>query len=255
MKILLTNDDGIYAPGIIELAHSLEEEHHEVIVVAPEMERSASSHSITVRSPLNIIEKGKNRYAVTGSPADCVILALEVLVRDGCDLVISGINNGPNLGEDVLYSGTVAAAIEAMYFGYPAIAVSMNSRSHEFLATAAQSVCQLLKNNVHQIIRKDEILNINVPSVHFDEIKGYLLTKTGHRIYREIVHIQKDPRGRDIYWIGGDKPEWQDDKGTDIAAVADNYISVTPIAPSFTNYSSFDRLEKFLNRDGLKPLR
>jgi len=252
MKILVTNDDGIYAPGIIELAHVLEENKHEVVVVAPEMERSASSHSITVRSPLSIIEKGRNRYAVSGSPADCVILALEVIVRDGCDLVISGINNGPNLGEDILYSGTVAAAIEAMYFGYPALAVSMNSRTHEHLSTATHSVCQLLKNDVHKTIRNDEILNINVPSVPLDELKGYLLTKTGHRIYREIVHIQRDPRGREIYWIGGDKPEWENEKDTDIAAVADNYISITPISPNFTNYVSFERLEEFLNSTGLK---
>jgi 5'-nucleotidase len=246
MKILVTNDDGIHAPGIIELAHALEESGHEVIVVAPEMERSASSHSITLHTPLRILEKGKNMYAVTGSPADCVILALEVILKDGCDLVVSGINSGPNLGEDLLYSGTVAAAIEAMYFGFPAIAVSLNSRSGEFFPSAAQCVCRLLDHQIQQTIEAEEILNINIPSVPLSEIKGYLLTKTGHRTYREFVHQQKDPRGRNIYWIGGDKPEWQEEEETDIAAVANNYVSITPIRPKFTNRSSFDRLNRWL---------
>ncbi len=246
MKILVTNDDGIHAPGIIELAHALDECGHEVIVVAPEMERSASSHSITLHTPLRIIEKGKNLFAVTGSPADCVILALEVIVKDGCDLVVSGINNGPNLGEDILYSGTVAAAIEAMYFGVPAIAVSMNSRASDFFPTAAQCICHLLKKNIHSIIEKEEILNINIPSVPLQDIRGFLLTKTGHRTYREFVHQQEDPRGRKIYWIGGDKPEWLEEDETDIAAVGNNYVSITPITPQFTNYPSFEKMSKWL---------
>ncbi|MBW6516451.1 MAG: 5'/3'-nucleotidase SurE [Candidatus Cloacimonetes bacterium] len=246
MRILLTNDDGIYAPGIIELAHALEECNHEVIVVAPEMERSASSHSITLHTPLRIIEKSKNRFAITGSPADCVILALEVILDNGCDLVISGINNGPNMGEDILYSGTVAAAIEAMYFGYPAIAVSLNSRSSEFFPTAAQVTCSLLRQNIHQLIQRYEILNINIPSSPLSEVKGYLLTKTGHRRYKEFVHQQEDPRGRKIYWIGGDKPEWLIEEETDIAAVANSYVSITPVSPRFTNYSSFDRIQDWL---------
>ena len=246
MRILVTNDDGIYAPGIIELAHALEESHHEVIVVAPEMEHSASSHSITLHTPLRILDKGKNRYGITGSPADCVILALEVILGDGCDLVISGINNGPNLGEDILYSGTVAAAIEAMYFGYPAIAVSLNSRSSEFFPTAAQCISQLLKSDIHKLINKYEILNINIPAVPLSEVKGCLLTKTGHRRYKEFVHQQEDPRGRKIYWIGGDKPVWQEDADTDSSAVANNYVSITPITPRFTNYPSFERIKEWL---------
>lgn len=252
MRILLTNDDGIYAPGIIELAHALEECNHEVIVAAPEMERSASSHSITLHTPLRIIEKGHNRYAISGSPADCVILAQEVILTDGCDLVISGINNGPNMGEDILYSGTVAAAIEAMYFGYPAIAVSLNSRSSEFFPTAAQCICHLLKHNIHLLITQYEIFNINIPSVPFEEVKGFLLTKTGHRRYKEFVHKQQDPRGRNIYWIGGDKPIWQEEDETDIAAVANGYVSITPVSPRFTNHSSFDRLQDWLDKTDLK---
>lgn len=246
MRILVTNDDGIYAPGIIELAHTLEENDHEVIVVAPEMERSASSHSITLHTPLRILEKGENRFAVTGSPADCVILALEILAENSYDLVISGINNGPNLGEDILYSGTVAAAIEAMYFGYPAIAVSMSTRSTEYFSTAAQCICQLLRHNIHKSIANDEILNINVPSIPIENLKGYLLTKTGSRKYREFVHQQLDPRGRKIYWIGGDRPEWLEEDDTDISAVAKNFVSITPVAPKFTNFSSFERIRNTL---------
>lgn len=248
MKILVTNDDGIHAPGINELALALEENDHEVIVVAPEMERSASSHSITLHTPLRIIEKVKQRYAVSGSPADCVILALEVVLKEGCDLVISGINNGPNLGEDILYSGTVAAAIEAMYFGYPALAVSLNSRGGEYFVTAAQCICQLLNLGIHQLIKKDEIFNINVPYLPLEDLKGYQLTKTGHRIYKEFVHQQQDPRGRNVYWIGGHQAEWLDENETDINAVANGFVSITPIAPKFTNYPSFPEMTQWLEK-------
>jgi 5'-nucleotidase len=248
MRILVTNDDGIDAPGINILTESLIEAGHEVTVVAPDIERSASSHSITLRTPLRILEKKPNRYAVTGSPADCVIVALEVIVKDNCDLVVSGINRGPNLGEDILYSGTVAAAIEAMYFGYPALAVSSTARLGNHYGTAAHYIVQMIRNGIKDRIAKDEIININVPAVHIDEIKGIKLTRTGQRYYKEFIHAQKDPWGKSVYWIGGDKPEWIEEENTDFAAVADNYISLSPIAPKFTQFSSFKGLDNWLEK-------
>ncbi len=246
MKILLTNDDGINAPGLNILADYLEKKKHDILVVAPDVEKSASSHSITLNLPLRIIETKQNRFSVTGSPADCVILALEVIKKNDFDIVISGINSGPNLGEDILYSGTVAAAIEAMYFGLPAIAVSLCSKTIMQYETAAYYIDQLLKKNIKKVIAKGEILNVNVPAVSIEEIRGIKITKTGNRRYKNFVTVQKDPRGREVYWLGGDKPEWMQDEETDIAATKNNFISLTPVSPNFTNYESWPKLNNWI---------
>lgn len=242
MKILLTNDDGIDAFGISTLAKKLQESGHEIIVIAPDKEQSATSHSITLHQPLRIIEKEKNWYAVTGSPADCMILAAKVILKSPIDLVISGINNGQNMAEDVLYSGTVAAALEAMFMGYKAVAVSVASKTDQKYDTAAHFVDKMLNDGLHKLISDNEVLNINIPNTEINEVKGIKITFTGQRRYKDFVTEQTDPRGKKIYWIGGAKPFWVDEEGSDFKAISGNYISITPIAPNFTKRRSFDKI-------------
>ncbi|MBN2460814.1 MAG: 5'/3'-nucleotidase SurE [Candidatus Cloacimonetes bacterium] len=249
MKIMLTNDDGIDAPGINILAEELDKSGHEIIIIAPDKEQSASSHSITLHEPLRIHERGRHRYAVTGSPADCAILASRVILNDSIDLVISGINGGQNMGEDILYSGTVAAALEAMSMGFRAMAVSLASYIDQRFETAAYYLSWMLKMGLHRLIGEREIFNINVPNVEVPEIKGIKTTRTGHRLYKDFVTEQRDPRGRTIYWIGGKKPLWVDEEGTDFKAVSENYISVTPIFPTFTVDTSEAKIKHWINRN------
>jgi 5'-nucleotidase len=178
---------------------------------------------------------------------DSVIVACEVILKEGCDLVVSGINGGPNLGEDVLYSGTVGAAIEAMFFGYPAIAVSLNSRKNEHFNTAAMVITELISGCIIEIIQPETILSINVPAVRYEDLKGYKVTRTGRRRYVDFVVEQKDPRGRSIYWLGGENPKWIKEEGTDIVAITDNYVSITPISPKFTDESSFPVVQGWID--------
>ena len=208
MRILLTNDDGIEAEGINTLSEFLKKDGHEVHIVAPIKEQNATSHSITLHEPLRIFEKGKNRFAVTGSPADCIILAMKVIMKSPVDLVISGINGGQNMGEDILYSGTVAAALEAMFMGIPAISVSLASYINQKFETAAFYMNKMIENGIHRLISENEVFNINVPNVEINEIKGIKIVRTGHRRYYDFVKEQTDPRGSIIYRIGGYLPVW-----------------------------------------------
>ena len=250
MKILLTNDDGIDAPGINILAKFLQDSNHDITIVAPHKEQSATSHSITLHQPMRIYKQDKNRYAVTGTPTDCVILASQIILKDDIDLIISGINNGQNMGEDVLYSGTVAAAIEGMFLGYKAIAVSLTSFIDQKYETAAYFIDKFLKNDIHKIIDNNEILNINVPNADINEIKGVKITHLTHRKYVDFVAEQTDPRGEKIYWIGGNKPLWDTKEGSDANAVFDNYISITPLKPKFTNSKSMQKLQSWVKDIG-----
>lgn len=246
MRILLTNDDGIDAPGINILADELIKSEHEVLIVAPDRQQSATSHSITLHEPLRIFERGKNKYATTGTPTDCVTLASQILIKKPIDLVISGINSGQNMGEDVLYSGTVAAALEGMFLGMRSIAISITTFHNQKFITAAQYLCKMIEDGIVEKIGKDEILNINVPSVEFDEIKGIKITELDHRHYDDFVAEQKDPRGGKIYWIGGDVPFWTFKKNSDAKAISENYISITPISPQFTKFDSIDKYKNWL---------
>ncbi len=255
MKILLTNDDGIDAPGINILAAELTKNGHEIIIIAPDKEQSASSHSITLHKPLRIQERSKNRFAVTGSPADCIILASRVIITEPVNLVISGINSGQNMGEDILYSGTVAAALEAMFMGYRAIAISLAAHTDQKFGTAAYYLNWMLKKGLYELIGKNEILNINIPNVEVPEIKGIRITKTGHRRYKDFVSEQKDPRGRIIYWIGGKKPLWVNEKDSDFKTISEDYISITPIYPSFTVQRSFSKLKSWIEDNKQKDLK
>ena len=248
MRILLTNDDGFDAPGINVLADELEKNGYEIIIAAPDTEQSATSHAITLNKPIRIIERGKDRYAISGTPADCISLAFQVLVKKPVDLVISGINAGQNMGEDLLYSGTVAAALEAMFLGYRSIAVSLTSYTDQRFKTAAHYMKKLLQNNVYELIVGHEILNINIPNVEIPEVTGIKITKLGHRHYQDFVKERIDAEGRKTYFIGGDIPHWSYEKDTDAAAVLDKYISITPVFPDFTKRDSFDKLITWKNK-------
>jgi 5'-nucleotidase len=246
MKILLTNDDGIEAPGINALEKVLKENGHEIIVVAPIKEQSATSHSLTLHDPLRIVDRGENRYAVTGSPADCVIVASRIILKEAPDLVVSGINAGQNMAEDVLYSGTVAAAMEAMFMGYKSIAISLAAYKDQKFETAAHYLNELLKDGIHELIDDYEVFNVNIPNVEIGEVKGIKIVPTGNRRYQDFVKEQTDPRGRKIYWIGGGNPIWCREGESDYKAVEENYISITPIAPRFTKEESFGKLKKWV---------
>lgn len=249
LKILLTNDDGFDAPGIKILQKQLEKDGHETILVAPHIERSANSHMITLHEPLRIIKKSENEYAVSGTPADCMIIASEHIVNnEKIDVVISGINGGQNLGEDVLYSGTVAAALEACFLGYKSIALSLTAYENQNFGTAAKYISESLNNNILDLIEDREILNINVPNLETSEIKGVKVTQIGHRKYLDFLHKSEDQRGRDIFWIGGNKTVWDDDPTCDAYAVQNDYISITPVKFDFTNRKAFDKIENWLKK-------
>lgn len=242
MRLLLTNDDGVHAPGIQTLAKVLADAGHDVVIVAPDQERSGTSHSITLRKPLVAEKIASNTYAVSGTPADCMIIASQVIVKDGVDLVISGINAGQNMGEDVLYSGTVAAALEAMFMGFRAISVSINGAPPHNYHTAALFIDHMLKHEFHLLLCEHEIININVPNIPADQVKGFRITKTGHRKYENFVRIESIEDDRITYRVGGDKPIWNIERGTDAEAVQENFISLTPIGFNFTKGDSFPKI-------------
>jgi 5'-nucleotidase len=248
MKILVTNDDGYDAPGITVLAEELKKNGHDIIIAAPLKQQSAKSHSISLFKPMKIIEKADNLYAISGTPADCMILASQLIVDDSIDLVISGINAGQNMGEDVLYSGTVAAAIEAMFLGYKSIAISLAAYKKQKFITAAKYLCKMLENGIHKEIAKNEVLNINVPNLDYEEIKGTKVTCIGHRKYYNFVREDKDVNGDTVYFIGGDEPHWSQIEDSDANAVKNEYISVTPIAPDFTKKDSFGRIRNWIEK-------
>lgn len=258
MHILVTNDDGIMAPGLLELAKTMTK-LGEVIVVAPTEEKSATGHGITVHQPLRIKEfhlPGIGQaWAVTGTPADCVKLGLKELVSKECSLVISGINNGPNLGTDVLYSGTVSAAIEGVLLGIPSIAVSLASYEaddYKLSAEVALFVAEQLYAN-KETLPPDTLLNINVPSVPRERLKGYKVTKLGIREYENVFDKRTDPRGRPYYWLAGDIiPSREEDPEIDLVAVEYNFVSVTPIHFDLTNYRIINKVKEW-GIEAVKP--
>jgi len=247
LKILLTNDDGVHAQGIRILANELMKRGHEIIIVAPDQERSAASHAITLRRPLTVKKLETNVYAVDGTPADCMIAATQLVVGMEIDLVISGINAGQNMGEDILYSGTVAAAIEAMFLGYKALAVSLASFRDQQYVTAAFYIAEFIKTGLVELLDKDEIFNINVPNVSIEEIQGIRTTKIGHRRYFNFVHVEERTDDMITYRVGGDIPVWDNERGTDAEAINENYISITPISFHFTKGDSFPKISEWLD--------
>lgn len=241
MKILVSNDDGVLAPGIKILAAELSSVA-EIEVIAPDRNRSGASNSLSLTRPLRVRQLENGYYSVEGTPTDCVHLGLTGFLDPVADMVVSGINEGGNLGDDVLYSGTVAAAIEGRYLGFPAIAVSMVGDSIKHYKTAAQITKQLVLKLSKNKLPSQAILNVNVPNLPFDEIKGIQVTRLGTRHCAEPIIKEYDPRGRPMYWIGPPGMEADAGFGTDFHAVSEGYVSITPLHLDMTHYKIFDQL-------------
>lgn len=246
MKILVSNDDGVSAQGINLLAKELAT-IAEITVVAPDRNRSGASNSLTLTRPLRVKQLENGYFSVEGTPTDCVHLALTGFIEPVVDMVVSGINDGANLGDDILYSGTVAAAMEGRNLGLPAIALSMVGERIEHYATGAAIAKQLVMQLQNQSLPSQTILNVNVPDLPLDKIKGMQVTRLGTRHNAEPVVKELDPRGRVIYWVGPPGPEADCGVGTDFHAVNAGYVSITPLHLDMTNYKLFDRLSNWLS--------
>jgi len=246
MKILISNDDGYQAPGIQALATALAEIAI-INVVAPDRDRSGASNSLTLDNPIRARRAGNGFTFVDGTPTDCVHLAITGLLEQEPDMVVAGINSGANLGDDVLYSGTVAAAMEGRFLGLPAIAVSLASERPVHYETAARVSVELVRRVLAGALPADTILNVNVPDVPWSELRGMQATRLGHRHKSEPVIPMQDPRGRPIYWVGPAGSEQDAGPGTDFHAVRSGYVSVTPLDVDLTRYEAMDRLASWLS--------
>ena len=233
------------ARGIIALADTLSE-IAEVILMAPDRNRSGASNSLTLHSPLRVHQVEENRYFVNGTPSDCVHLALSGYLADDPDIVVSGVNHGANLGDDVIYSGTVAAAMEGRFLGLPAIAVSLVGQHGTYFDTAARVACDLVKRLQNNPLPGDIILNVNVPDVPFDELIGVEVARLGFRHRSEPLVKNEDPRGRTIYWIGPAGPGQDAGPGTDFDAVERGAVAVTPLKVDLTRHESLPQLKAWL---------
>jgi 5'-nucleotidase len=240
--ILVTNDDGVYSPGIQMLAKRMRE-LDTVVIVAPDRERSAAGHSMTLHRPLLIEEIKESVFSVNGTPTDCVNIAVKGMLKETPRLVVSGINKGPNLGDDITYSGTVAGAIEGTLLGIPSFAISLAARENFHFAEAAEVAFQTAARILEEKLSAGTLLNINVPNVAFSEMRGTHITRLGKRIYHQMTVERIDPRGKKYYWIGGGEPDWEREEGTDLDAIDRNMISITPLHLDLTDYDSFDKLK------------
>mgnify|MGYP003638163433 CR=1 FL=1 len=245
MYILISNDDGYLAPGLLALAKSLATVA-EVTVVAPDRNRSAASNSLTLEMPLRVQQMENGFFSVDGTPTDCVHLAITGLLDIEPDIVFSGINNGENMGDDVLYSGTVAAATEGRFMGLPSIAISMNSSQPAHYETAAYVAVQLFKGLLNEKLPNDTILNVNVPDLPLSEIKGFKATRLGQRHRSEAVIEARDPRNKIIYWVGPPGGQQDAGEGTDFHAVEHQYVSITPLQIDLTNYNRLTDVNNWL---------
>lgn len=246
MFILVTNDDGVHAEGIRQLVNVLRR-RHEVVVVAPDRERSGVGHGITVWEPLWVqeltLEGGVQAFAVSGTPADCVKIAIDALLDRRPDLVISGVNDGANLGTDVLYSGTVSAAIEGAIMGCRSVAVSLNGTDSSGYAFAAEVAEMIGRRLVESDFSSELLLNVNVPCIPREEVRGIRVTRLGVRRYQEVFHRREDPRGRAYYWLAGYPVDVDgDDESTDAAALKAGWISLTPLHYDLTTFGALDDL-------------
>ncbi|GLQ73790.1 5'/3'-nucleotidase SurE [Vibrio penaeicida] len=244
MKILLSNDDGVHAQGIHELKRALSD-IADVILVAPDRNRSGASNSLTLETPLRVIELEKNVYSVQGTPTDCVHFALnELLKEDKPDLVVSGINHGANLGDDVLYSGTVAAAMEGHFLGVQSIAISLAGKHH--FETAAHVAKQLVEQHLIHPIPTNRLINVNVPDIPIHDLEPFKVTRLGARHHAEDMIKQKDPRGHEIYWLGPPGKEQDAGEGTDFHAISNRLVSITPLQVDLTAHESLPGMERWL---------
>jgi len=240
MRFLVTNDDGILAQGIECLCAAVEP-LGEVTIVAPDREQSATSHSLTLHHPVRPIRRGERRWQVDGTPTDCVMLALEALMPDKPDFVLSGINHGQNMGEDVLYSGTVAAAMEGLALGVPSLAISFAGGDLRADVSQLREQVKVLTPLIDHLTSlpnfpAETLFNINLPPRSADAVKGVRLTRLGRRVYSQSVAPMKDPWGRQIYWIGGGEITWTGEPDSDFRAIEDGYVSVTPLHLDLTHF-------------------
>jgi 5'-nucleotidase len=245
MRFLCTNDDGILAHGLRCLV-SAAERIGDVTVVAPDREQSATSHSLTLHHPVRPIQRGEKRWQVDGTPTDCVMLAVEALMPERPDFVLSGINHGQNMGEDVLYSGTVAAAMEGISIGIPSIAISFAGgdlrADVSMLDEQITTLTSLLEHLTSlPIFPPLTLLNVNLPPLRGSEIKGVRLTRLGRRVYSDSIKRMQDPWGRPIYWIGGGSIEWSGPTNSDFRAVEEGFISVSPLHLDVTHHAMLDQ--------------
>ncbi len=240
---MATNDDGIHAPQLAVLVTALEAVG-EVWVYAPESQQSAVGHGVSLHRPLRVTRVRERWFMVDGTPTDCVMLAVRDLLHARPELVVSGINPGPNLGDDVTYSGTVAGAYEGMLLGLPSFAVSVASMESKHPESAARFAVKLATHVLEHGLSADTVLNVNVPDLPYERLKGVSITRMGRRDYHdEIVH-RVDPRGRTYYWIGGGESSHFSEPGTDFEAIENDRISVTPLHRDVTNHAAFARLEQ-----------
>ena len=248
--VLISNDDGIEAVGLRVLEEAIKRiPGFRVTVVAPSDQQSASSHALTLTAPLRILDAGENRYAVTGTPTDSVLVAMEkILKEDPPDLVLSGINHGPNMGEDVIYSGTVAAAMEGTMCGLPSYALSLAKWHPTDFSAAAEFLVNHLTSILEFPLRKGSLMNINLPDGPVGSIKGIRVTRLGSRVYQNVISDKVDPHGKPYFWIGGQGPDWQRDEGTDYNACEDGYVSLTPLMVDITHYGLQQQM-KTMERD------
>ncbi|HDK38374.1 MAG TPA: 5'/3'-nucleotidase SurE [Thiolapillus brandeum] len=245
MRILLSNDDGYQAPGLKALADALQTVA-DVIVVAPDRDRSGASNSLTLETPIRAHNMDSGFIRVEGTPTDCVHLAITGLLEEEPDMVVAGINAGANMGDDVIYSGTVAAATEGRFLGFPAMAISIASHAPEHFDTAAQIAVQLIERLQHKPLAAEYILNVNVPDLPLAEIQGMQVTRLGHRHKAEPVVKELDPRGRPIYWVGPAGPEQDAGFGTDFYALRNALVSITPLQVDLTRHAAITPLQDWL---------
>jgi len=247
MRILVSNDDGYFSPGITCLVEALRTVAH-VDVVAPERDRSGASNSLTLTRPLRLNRAANGFYFVDGTPTDCVHLAITGLLEQEPDIVISGINHGANLGDDVIYSGTVAAAMEGRFLGLPAIAVSLAGRKDGNFASAARVVLDLLSKLKNHPLPSDTILNVNVPDIPYEQLKGMVATRLGHRHKAEPVVRASDPHGNPVYWVGPPGAEADAASGTDFFAIRELKVSITPLHVDLTRHATLPPLGEWLSK-------
>jgi 5'-nucleotidase len=239
--ILVTNDDGIYSPGLKALAGALEE-IGEVYVIAPDRERSAAGHALTLHKPLRATEVAPRWYAVDGTPTDCVTLGVMGMLKEKPDLLASGINLGANLGDDITYSGTVSAAFEGTLLGIPSFAISAVEPLRQDFNAAAAFAARLAVVMLERGLPPDTLLNVNVPP---GELNGVEVTRQGKRSYNELIVEKIDPRGKTYYWIGGGEPTWEHLGGTDYEVVVEGKVSITPLHLDLTNYIATEALKNW----------
>jgi 5'-nucleotidase len=243
--ILVSNDDGVRSEGIEALADAMKA-LGAVYIVAPDRERSAAGHSLTLTHPLRVEKLGPRVYSVDGTPTDCVNLGVNGILRGKkIDLLVSGINKGANLGDDITYSGTVSAAIEGTLLGIPSVALSLVTRKRFRFDVAAHYALAVARKVLRKGLPGDTLLNVNVPNVPREEIRGVRMTRQGKRIYGDLIVEKRDPRGRKYYWIGGDHLRSERIPGSDLEAIEGNFVSVTPIHLDLTNYGALRTLRKW----------